>query len=1199
MANKEYQMLFKLSAQVGREFGSAFSSAQQQMSQIQKEVNALNKAQSDISAYQKQQTAVDNTKRKLEDLQKQYDNIQKEYQETGEESSALANKMIDKQRAIDQTNAKLQQQTEKLDEMEAELKEAGVDTDNLGEEQQELAKQMDAAADKMEELREDTEQYGTKGVDAFEAVGSALVAAGIAEGLKEIAAAYKECNELSMEFHSTMSTVEALSGATEEEMAALTAQAKELGATTAFTATQAGEAMSYMGMAGWSAEQMLAGMPGVLSLAAASGEDLGRVSDIVTDSMTAFGLTAKDTSRYADILAATATNANTNVSMMGETFKVVAPLAGSLGYDVEDVAIATGILANSGVKASEAGTSLRGILTRLAKPTKESSDAMDALGISLTDDSGRMYTFMEIMEQMRDSFSGLTEEEKAFYAAELAGQRGMTGLLTIVNAAEGDFATLSDKITNCSGAAEKMAQVKLDNLQGQMTLLNSATDALKTTIGEAYDNEFQGLAKFATEMVTNINAFLTKHPVLLKSLIAITAEAGAFLAVYAAYQTYKKVSIALEPVLIALKKKEAEATALANAQLLLNPYVAVAAAVAVLTVGIIALVEAQDKEAAELRGLTSESREQYSKLQELNAEYENAKEAYGENSEEAALLQWQVERLSAEYEAGKQSVEEYREETQQLVDDLGGTIAAYQNSITEIDRQEISSLALIHRLEELAGQVNRTAAEEDEMNAIIAKLNEQFPELNLSLEKLSSNQPNFIETVENMVKAEAAAQRNQAAIETMVDAYGKIDVAEKELTDANADLDAATERAQRAQDVYMGMYGSVEGLGAILAILTPEYKEWKAALEEESAAQERVDGLTASLTEAQAAYQGSRSELEAYYEAQQAAEDAEYAMTEAITTTKTKVEDLTLAYTEAYEEALKSVQGQYELWDKADEVVAVSTSDINAALESQAKYWSDYHANLDKLQAQTGNVEGLSEVIASFADGSNESVAAIAGMATASEEDLRTMVANYQKVQEEQGHVSESLADLTTEYTNKMDELQRNLEEDIANMDMSKESAAAGKATIDAFASEAENSYTRVYNAYAAIRRAAVSALNGGGVTVNLPTGGSAYAEGTDNATQGIHLVGEDGPELVYFKGGETVIPADETAAMMNQARPISATPIVSPSDGGNVSVNLTINVEGGGSSAEQIHEAGEALKDQFVELLEDYMADRARRVYR
>lgn len=1193
MASKEYQMLFKLTAEAGKEFNSTFAAASQQMQQIQKEVNALNQAQSDISAYQKQQTAVENTRRKLEDLQKQHDNIQREYEETGESSSTLANKMIDKQRAIDQTTQKLEQQTQKLDQMETELKEAGVDTEHLAEEQQRLSQEMDKAADEMEEAAKEADDFGNKGAAGFEAVGAALVAAGIAEGLKEIAEAYKECVELSMGFQSTMSTVEALSGASAEEMAALTAQAKELGATTRYTATEAGEAMSYMGMAGWSAEQMLAGMPGVLSLAAASGEDLGRVSDIVTDSMTAFGLTAADTSRYADILAATATNANTNVSMMGETFKMVAPLAGSLGYDVEDVAIATGILANSGVKASEAGTSLRGILTRLAKPTKESSDAMDALGISLTDDSGRMYTFMEIMEQVRDSFSGLTEEQKAFYAAELAGQRGMTGLLTIVNASEEDFANLSDKISNCTGAAEKMAQIKLDNLQGQMTLLESATDALKTTIGEAYQNEFQGLAKMATEIMTGVNEFLSKHPIVLKSLIAITAEAGAFLAVYTAYQAYKKISIALEPVLIALKQKEAAATAAANAQLLLNPYVAVAAAVVALTVGLIALVEAQDKEAKELRGLTSESRENYARLQELNAEYETAKETYGENSEEAQLLRWQVERLSAEYEAGKQSVEEYREETQQLVEDLSGTIAAYQNSITEIDRQEISSLALVHRLEELAGQVNRTAAEEDEMKAIIAELNEQFPELNLSLEKLSENQPDFIATVENMVKAEAAARRNQAAVETMVDAYGKIDVAEKELTDANADLDAATERAQKAQDVYMGMYGSVEGLGAILAILTPEYKEWKAALEEESAAQERVDELTASLTEAQAAYQGSRSELEAYYEAQQAADAAEQAFNDTVATTVSQMDALTEAYTAAYDAALESVSGQYSLWDEAGEVETTSIEKINSALESQAQHWADYQANLDTLNAKTGEVEGLSEVIASFADGSDESVAAIAGMASASTEDLQTMVDNYRKVQESQGEVSDSLANLTTEFQTKMDELQANLEEDVAKMDMSAEAAANGKATIDAFANEAEKSYQRVYNAYAAIRQAAMSALNGSG------SSNGGYAEGTESATRGVHLVGEEGPELVYFEGGEKVIPASETASMMNSVQTLEATPAASAGDGGGFNVALTINVTGGGDSIDQIQTAGETLRSQLENMLEDYMAERERRVYR
>lgn len=1195
MANKEYSMLFKLQAQAGQEFGSTFNSAQQTMKQLQKEINQLNQTQGDISAYQKQQTAVDNTKRKLEDLQKQYDNIQKEYQETGENSSELANKMIDKQRAIDQTSQKLEQQTQKLDAMEAELKEAGVDTDNLAEEQQKLARKMDETADEMEQIGEEADQFGDKGASSFEAVGAALVAAGIAQGLKEIAAAYKECIELSMNFHSTMSTVEALSGATTEEMSALTAQAKELGATTAFTATQAGEAMSYMGMAGWTAEQMLEGMPGVLSLAAASGEDLSLVSDIVTDSMTAFGLTAKDTSRYADILAATATNANTNVSMMGETFKVVAPLAGSLGYDVEDVAIATGILANSGVKASEAGTSLRGILTRLAKPTKESSEAMEALGISLSDDSGHMYTFMEIMEQMRDAFSGLNEEQKAFYAAELAGQRGMTGLLTIVNAAEDDFATLSDKISNCTGAAEKMAQVKLDNLKGQMTLLNSATDALKTTIGEAYDKEFQGLTKFATEMVTNINNFLSKHPVLLKSLIAITAEAGAFLAVYAAYQTYKKVSIALEPVLIALKKKEAEATAAANAQLLLNPYVAVAAAVAALTVGIIALVNAQDSEAKQVRELTTASREQYNELQKTKAEYENAVEVYGENSEQAALLSWEVERLNDEYENNKQTVAEYCDELDALANELAESTSSHRDTVEEINRQETSALALVHRLEALAGQVHRTAAEEGEMKAIIADLNEQFPALNLSLEQLSKNQPNFMKTIENMVKAEAAAKRNAAAYDKMVESTQNIAVAEEALKTANADLDAAKEAADNAADAYMNMYGAAEGLGAIFSMLTPQYKDMVATADEVDNLESSIANLEGELDTAKGELESARSELENWYNGTLDATDAEGSLNATLESTKTKLDEITASYTAAYDAALESIQGQYKLWEEAGEISTISVEQINAALESQAERWSEYQTNLDTLNAKTGEVEGLAEVIASFADGSEESMAAIAGMAQATPDELKKMVESYKTVQESQQATADSLADLTTEYSTKMSELQSQLESDVAAMDLSEEAAANGKATIDAFASAAENSYTRVYNAYAQIRQAAQDALGGGGS--NPPPGGSGYASGTENATQGIHLVGEEGPELVYFEGGEKVMPANETKELLSDARSAASTPL---SVGGNdVKFELTINVEGDGDADGKITAAGEALMSRLEEMLNEYNSDRARRVYR
>ena len=213
---------------------------------------------------------------------------------------------------------------------------------------------------------------------------------------------------------------------------------------------------------------------------AASGEDLATVSDIVTDSLTAFGLTAADTSRYADILAQTATKANTNVSMMGETFKYAAPLAGALGYDVEDVAVATGLMANAGIKGSEAGTTLRNIFTRLAKPTKESADAMKALGLSMSDGTGHMYTWMELMEKMRDQFAGLTEEEQTLRAAELAGQRSMSGLLAIVNASEEDFAKLSAAIS------EVYTHINMDSRfhyegEGQWGLIEWAPPEVKRT----------------------------------------------------------------------------------------------------------------------------------------------------------------------------------------------------------------------------------------------------------------------------------------------------------------------------------------------------------------------------------------------------------------------------------------------------------------------------------------------------------------------------------------------------------------------------------------------------------------------------------------------------------------------------------------------------------------------------------------------
>lgn len=305
-------------------------------------------------------------------------------------------------------------------------------------------------------------------------------------------------------FESSMSNVAAISGATGDELKSLTDKAKEMGAKTKFSASESADAFSYMAMAGWKTADMLDGIEGIMNLAAASGEDLATTSDIVTDALTAFGLSASDSTHFADILAKASSNANTNVGMMGETFKYVAPVAGALGFSAEDCATAIGLMANSGIKASQAGTSLRSIFTRMAKPTKEVQGAMDALGISLTKSDGSMKSLNEIMVDLRKGFSGLTQDQKAQMAAALGGQEAMSGLLAIVNASDDDFNKLSDSIANCDGAAADMAETMNDNLSGQITILKSGLEGLAISLYEEMQTPLKDIVKEAQTMVQGL-----------------------------------------------------------------------------------------------------------------------------------------------------------------------------------------------------------------------------------------------------------------------------------------------------------------------------------------------------------------------------------------------------------------------------------------------------------------------------------------------------------------------------------------------------------------------------------------------------------------------------------------------------------------------------------------------------------------------
>lgn len=343
---------------------------------------------------------------------------------------------------------------------------------------EELVKQADKSAVALQKIGATGEKMKSVG-SSIEGAGKKLMPVTAAVGGLGAAAV-----KVAADFDSGMSQVAAVSGATGKELDALREKAREMGAKTKFSASEAAEAMNYMAMAGWKTGDMLDGIEGIMNLAAASGEDLATTSDIVTDALTALGLSAKDSGHFADILAAASSNANTNVSMMGETFKYCAPVAGALGFTAEDTAEAIGLMANAGIKSSQAGTAMRTMLTSLTGEVTFVGDAFGELTVQTTNTDGSMRSLGEILADCRVAFSQMSESEQAANAEALVGKNAMSGFLAVMNAAPADIEKINNAINNCDGTAEKMAETMQDNLAGQLTILKSQLEELAISIGE-------------------------------------------------------------------------------------------------------------------------------------------------------------------------------------------------------------------------------------------------------------------------------------------------------------------------------------------------------------------------------------------------------------------------------------------------------------------------------------------------------------------------------------------------------------------------------------------------------------------------------------------------------------------------------------------------------------------------------------------
>ena len=1207
MAQKQYSFDFVLNAVLNGGFSGTFTKAQQEFIRLGTEIKNLQAIQRDVKAYEKQAAAVQNTSQKLENLKRQYELVNKQIGETTGSTAALEREKLKLEQRIINTESALDKQKQKLGETKDRLDAAGVSTTDLANKDAELTAKIQELTEEQKKAAEGAGEFGNAGVQAIEAVGGAIAAAGIAEAMKSIADAYSECVEIAGNFEQAMSAVEAIADSNISEMAALTAEAKELGATTKFTAQQSANAMEYMAMAGWDAQEMLGGMSGVINLAAAAGEDLAQVSDIVTDNLSAFGLKASDTAHFADVLAAAAANSNTNISIMGETFKSSSSVAGALGYSIEDVAVMVGLMANNSVKGSRAGTALRNIFNGLLGGVTLTAKAFGELDYSAVNSDGSMKGLMETVEDLRGYFSQMTEAERVNNAMTIAGMRGYNGLLAILNATNEDFQSLYASINNCNGAAERMAKVKLDNLNGDITLANSAMEALQSTIGEQFNPELRELTQLKTELLNGLNDFIIENPVLAKGVMAGAAAFGvmgtAIVGVNAAIKVFK---------------------ALELATLFTGPagvLLGVAAGIAGVTAAVVGFVEATRDGGPAVRELTEAARELNAEMEEAGKTHEDAAAEILATANTADFLIGKLEEMEAAEGENAEQSQEYQNTLALLLRTMPELSDCISTTTDEYGRStyalETDTAALRANTEEWKKNA-QAKAYQDYLNTVY----DQYGEV---LQEAAENE---IGLTMAKYKQEEASQKYNAAIERMNELWAE---ASEKAEEQNREFGTLVDASAFLSQEYYDLQNSLGNLSQELFDAQSDVDAHEKAIEKDK---EAVAAAEEEMSLLDKVVQDLMRTLGIYTEEEENLTAQESAVREALDETMASVQALTEAYADAYDEALESFSGQFGLFDEAKADAEATVAAAQEALNTQLSFWQGYAANIAVLKEQSAgslhvteeNYNALMEYVRS---GTPEAAGLAADMVKAvndgNTQALTDLANTLGEISESQEEAAGDVAEWTTGLNEQMNQLIQDMEEDIAALDMSEEAAESGRATVQAYIDQAAGMLPQVQAAYARVARAASAALGPAPYTNSAwyANGNRGFASGTENAPPGWAWVGEDGPELMRMHGGEQILPnhvsqevaqtyrayskysGEYAAARAIQGIQSSARPALEVVSGGQTSsgakMEMHFHIEAGASpetvNAWQDYASRGELKATILEVMEEADADMKRRV--
>ena len=983
--------------------------------------------------------------------------------------------------------------TSDLNQLEAAAERAGHAAEALAEANGRASEATEELSNASEQAAEEAEGAGNKGTDAIGAVAGALAAAGITAKVMEIAGAVYE---LSSSFSEAEKTIVGATGATGRELDELMSNSLDVYASSSAENLNevAASMMNVKTATGLTGDALEEATDAALVLNNVLGYEVAESSRTAGALMKNFGVSAQEA--YNLIAIGAQNGADKNGDLLDVLNEYSAQYS-ALGLSAEEFVSSLVDGAEAGVfSVDKVGDAVKDFNIRAKDGSDTTAEAFELLGMNADimsekfaagGDTART-AFFEVVNALESMDDPMAKNAAAVGLFGTQYEDLEATVLPVLSGIEGGTLDMYDAVGTLAEGAQSMG----DEWQ-------AAGNSIKAAFGSAITPAVSAGSSALAGFVQGVGEFLQEHPAVTKAITAIGVGLGVVVAGFALYAAGSAVATA--------------ATALFGTTLsaAIWPITAIAAAIAAVTAAVLFLVDAFQEDLGEVEGLTATTREQYYELQDLNAEYEEACEKYGETSEEALRLKYQVDDLTASYEANKQTVEEFTAEVDALVQSHDDLISSYEESMTTLDQNAVGTMSLIQKLDDLASTTNRTAAQEEQMKAVIDQLNTDLPDLALSYDDVTSSTEKSIAAMKQAAEAQAEQERQAEQKQAYVDLLKEQANLEEEIAKAEENVRLEQERMDNMSGWDHFWTGG----------------EW----DDLEAYQEALDELNAAYEENQAALQGIEDD---WAEVAQAAEDAaespasyEEAVAVAYDNVRAKVEELCAAYDEAYQAALESFEGQFGLFDEAEADMDATVANAQAALDSQLAYWESYSANVETLKNTSAEDLGVTqenyEALMAYAQsGSEEAAGLAASMAEAinsgNTEAVAALAETVGQVQAAKETAAAAVADWQTDFTAQMNAIEQEMQDTINGMDLSEEASAAASSTISSYAEQIRAGKSGAVSAAREVASAVTSALSAANATihVNVTSSGSVagHAKGTTNA-ESVFLAGEQGPELV------------------------------------------------------------------------------------